>query len=180
MEKDNKLTELFSVLQKEMLSKAEFSPVLNHTTDQGDNTEKSWLNWFNKYLPQRYKANKATVIDSKGNISQQIDLVIYDAQYSYLAFNQNNILYIPAESVYAVFEVKQDLSKEHMEYAGHKAESVRKLYRTSSAIPYVNGMYQPKELHRILAGILTTRSGWKEPFKEPFIKCISKQWGGFG
>jgi len=172
MEKQNKLSELFSALQNNMISKAKFSSVLNHPTDQGDNSEQSWIDWFNEYLPKRYKAAKATVIDSKGDTSQQIDLVLYDAQYSYLAFNQNDILYIPAESVYAVFEIKQDLCKEHMIYAGEKAESVRRLYRTSAEIPYANGTYSPKKLHRILAGILTTRSKWAKPFEKPFENCL--------
>jgi hypothetical protein len=172
MSEKTKLTELFAALQSDMTSKANFSSVLNHPTDMGDNSEESWIKWFSDYLPHRYKAAKATIIDSKGNISDQIDLVLYDAQYSYLAFNENGILYIPAESVYAVFEIKQELNKAYMEYAGKKTESVRKLYRTSAAIPYAGGTYPPKPLHRILSGILTTRSGWNEPYSDPFKKCI--------
>ena len=166
------LKSLFSSLQKEMVDESKVSDVLNHPTDKGDNTEISWTSWFNKYLPKRYKAAKATVIDSKGMISDQIDIVLYDAQYSYLAFNKNGILYIPAESVYAVFEVKQSLSKKNMEYAGQKAESVRKLYRTSAPIPYARGEYPPKKLHRILAGILTTSSTWKTAFGRSFKSCL--------
>ena len=172
MGQQNKLSELFSVLQTEMIAKANLSTVLSHPTDRGDNLEQSWIDWFNTYLPKRYKANKATIIDSNGNVSDQIDLVLYDAQYSYLAFNQNGVLYIPAESVYAVFEVKQDISKEHMEYAGKKAESARILERTSAAIPYAGGIYPPKPLHRIIAGILAARSSWKEPFSKPFLECL--------
>ena len=166
------LKDLFGTLQEDMRAKAKFSQVLNHPTDRGDNTEKCWIDWFNEYLPKRYKAAKATVIDSNGNVSDQIDVVIYDAQYSYLAFNQNNILYIPAESVYAIFEVKQDLKKSHMEYAGRKAESVRALYRTSAPIPYAGGTYKPKPLHRIYAGILTSVSEWVDPYGDPFMKCL--------
>ena len=106
------LKTLYSALQEEMIAKANFSSVLNHPTDKGDNTEDNWISWFSEYLPKRYKAAKATVIDSNGAISDQIDVVLYDAQYSYLAFNNNGTLYIPAESVYAVFEVKQDLTKD--------------------------------------------------------------------
>lgn len=173
MSEKTKLTELFAALQSDMITKASFSNILNHPTDRGDNSEENWISWFNHYLPQRYKAAKATIIDSKGCISDQIDLALYDAQYSYLAFNENGILYIPAESVYAIFEIKQDLNKAHMEYAGKKAESVRKLYRTSAEIPYAGGKYPPKPLHRILSGILTTRSGWSEPYGDPFKKCIA-------
>ena len=39
-------------------------------------------------------------------------------------------MYIPAESVYAVFEVKQDV-KGYIDYAAQKVESVRRLKRTS-------------------------------------------------
>lgn len=172
MSENTKLTTLFAKLQADMTAKADFGSVLNHPTDNGDNSEKNWIKWFNDYLPQRYKAAKATVIDSKGNISHQIDLVLYDAQYSYLAFNENDILYIPAESVYAVFEIKPELNKTYMEYAGKKAESVRSLYRTSAEIPFAGGKYPPKPLHRILSGILTARSGWSTPFSDPFKKCI--------
>lgn len=172
MSNNTKLTGLFTVLQNDMISKAEFSNTLNHPVDKGTNSEENWLKWFTNYLPQRYKAAKATIIDSKGSVSDQIDLVLYDAQYSYLAFNENGIRYIPAESVYAIFEIKQELNKANMEYAGEKAESVRKLYRTSASIPHAGGNYPPKPLHRILSGILTTRSGWSEPFADPFKKCI--------
>lgn len=166
------LTSLFGALQRDMISQADFSNVLSHPTDKGDNTEECWIKWFEQYLPKRYKAAKATVIDCKGNTSNQIDLVLYDAQYSYLAFRQNGVLYVPSESVYAVFEVKQDLTKEHMEYAGNKAASVRKLYRTSAPIPHAGGVYEPKPLHRILAGILTTSSGWQKAYGKPFRKCL--------
>ena len=167
------LQSLYEDLQKEMIAKAQFSNTLKHVGDKGDNAEKNWLSWFESYLPKRYKIAKATVIDSEGNVSDQIDIVIYDGQYSYLAFIQNEILYIPAESVYAVFEVKQNLNKLHMDYAGNKAASVRKLHRTSAAIPYAGGVYPPKPLHRILAGILTTSSDWNPPLNNSLKKNIS-------
>lgn len=166
------IKDLFGSLQTEMIAKARLSETISHPVDKGDNSEKNWLAWFQDYLPHRYMAAKATVIDSKGNQSDQIDIVLYDRQYSYLALNQNDILYVPAESVYAVFEVKQELSKQNMEYAGKKAESVRKLYRSSAPIYHAGGVFPPVEPKHILAGILTTRSGWTPPFGEPFKKCL--------
>ena len=174
MSNDISLSTLFKALQRDMLSQTTFSAVLSHPVDKGDNAEECWIGWFNKYLPNRYRAAKATLIDSTGQISDQIDIVIYDSQYSYLAFNQNNVLYLPAESAYAVFEVKQDLNKSHLEYASRKAESVRSLKRTSAPIPYAAGVYKPKPLHHIIAGILTTKSGWEEPFGNPFSDYISQ------
>lgn len=114
------------------------------------------------YLPNRYAVAKGVVIDADGNESEQIDVIIYDRQYSYLVLKHNETFLIPAESVYAVFEVKQSLNKGYMEYAQHKTESVRKLKRTSVAIKHAGGKYDPKPLHKIVAGLLTTTSDWAE------------------
>lgn len=176
MNENSNLKSWFESLQNNMIAAASDSEVVDHPTDMGDISEKNWIQLFKKYLPKRYKTAKAIIFDSQGNKSDQIDLVLYDAQYSYMAFNRKGILYIPAESVYAVFEIKQTLNRKHMKYAGDKARSVRKLHRTSAAIPHAGGVYPPKPLHRIIAGILTTRVGedWSVPFGDPFKRCLNE------
>lgn len=149
-----------------------------HSGEKGETTESNWIEWFRMYLPNRYKVDKGVVIDSTGKQSEQIDLIIYDAQYSYLVFRQKDKLLIPAESVYAVFEVKQTLNKKYIEYAGNKAKSVRKLERTSTQIKHAGGTIkakEPDELHEILAGILTTRSSWKKPIKDNVVKYVRER-----
>ena len=168
-----KLTELYAGMQREMLQKLQTGAFpLVHSGTKGDNTENNWIEWFRAYLPTRYKVDKAIIIDSTGNESQQIDLVIYDAQYSYLVFHQGDTKLIPAESVYAVFEVKQELNKGYIEYAGEKAKSVRLLHRTSARIKHAGGDFDPKPLHEILAGVLTTRSTWASPIARNVAKCV--------
>ena len=166
------LKSLFESLQTAMIARAAFSEKVEHPVDKGNNAEECWIDWFRTYLPKRYHADKATIIDCHGNTSDQIDIVLYDGQYSYLAFNQSNILYLPAESVYAVFEVKQSLNKANLDYAAAKAASVRKLHRTSDSIPYAAGVYDPKPPHRILSGILTTDIEWKQAFGSSFKKTL--------
>lgn len=167
------LNSLFERLQQSMISNDAFSDVLNHPGDKGNNTEANWIDWLRQYLPKRYCVDKATIIDSHNNVSDQIDVVIYDSQYSYLVLNHNHIKYLPAESVYAVFEIKPNLNKSHLDYAAHKAESVRKLYRTSASIPHAGGVYPPKPLHNILAGILTNRIDWATNFGKPFKSALT-------
>lgn len=166
------LQTLFKALQQNMITEASFSDYHEHPTDKGDNTEACWIKWFNENLPNRYIASKAKVIDCEGNTSDQIDIVIYDGQYSYLAFNKNNVLYIPAESVYAVFEVKQVVNKSNIEYAEKKAASVRRLKRTSAPIPYAGGIYDPKEPPHIIAGVLARKTEWKCTFGSSFKRNI--------
>lgn len=149
------MKEIFRGLQNQMEAKLTFNrKVVKHPTAKGTATELEWVDTLSTYLPKRYCADCAFVIDSKGNISEQIDIVIFDRQYSPFILRQNGVTYIPAECVYAVIEVKQDLSKKNIKYAQKKAMSVRKLHRTSVPIPHAGGVFDAKKPARILAGIV--------------------------
>lgn len=166
---------LFQGLQDEMLSSLGVLKI-GHAPTLGDFTELSWLELFKNYLPRRYMADKAFIVDHKGDVSDAIDIVIYDAFYSPFLLNKNGVKFVPAESVYAVFEVKQDISKKHIEYAGKKAHSVRKLLRTSVGINNAGKMVDAKEHFEILSGLLSTKTSWtsasssKENIKKHLLK----------
>ena len=117
-----------------------------HPGTKGDASEGVWNELFNKYLPARYQADKAHVVDSEGTFSQQIDVVIYDRQYSPFIFRYEGQIVIPAESVYAVFEAKQSANLAHVKYAQEKVRSVRRLQRTSLPIPHAGGTYPAKPI----------------------------------
>lgn len=167
------MTELFKGMQGQMLSTLELGRAqITHNGEMGEAAEESWRKWLRDYLPKRYRVDKAIIVDCDGNTSDQIDIVIYDSQYSYFVFKHEQVIYVPAESVYAVIEVKQDLNKAHLDYAGEKAKSVRSLKRTSVEIPFVAGKYRPKPLHDILAGIITIESTWTDPLGETLRKNL--------
>ena len=107
-----------------------------HPGTKGDASESVWLELLNKYLPERYRAATAHVVDSEGKFSEQIDAVIFDRQYSPFIFHYEGQVIIPAESVYAVFEAKQTSNADQVAYAQKKVASVRGLHRTSLPIPY--------------------------------------------
>ncbi len=158
------LRELFLGLQDQLLSSLQASrDLLKHPTAKGDVSELKWLEMLSDHLPSRYQASKAFVIDADGSLSHQIDLVIHDRQYSPLLLKQDPALYVPAESVYAVFEVKQALSARTISYAGDKAASVRRLRRTSAPIPHAGGTFEPRDPFGVLAGILCLESEWNSP-----------------
>ncbi len=143
-----------------------------HPGTKGDGSEKVWLDLLATYLPRRYQAAKAHVVDSQGKFSQQIDVVVFDRQYSPFIFSYEGQTIIPAESVYAVFEAKQAVNAEHVRYARNKVASVRALYRTSLPIPYAKGTYPPKPLIPILGGILTFESEWSPALGKPFRNVL--------
>lgn len=141
----------------------------------GTVSEDRWITMLSEHLPKRYKVNRAFVIDSNGACSDQIDVVVHDRQYSPFVLNLGAALYVPAESVYAVLEVKQDLNAEHVKYAADKIASVRKLHRTSLPIKHAGGEYPAKPLHEILGGLVTLESSWKLPFGGAFRKALRAQ-----
>lgn len=134
-----------------------------HPVTKGDASERVWLELLKTYLPERYQAETAHVVDSAGAFSEQIDVVVFDRQYSPFIFHFEGQLIIPAESVYAVFEAKQAINAGQVEYAKGKVASVRRLHRTSLPIPHAGGTYDPKPLTPILGGLLTFESDWNPP-----------------
>jgi hypothetical protein len=136
---------------------------LGHSTEKGDASETVWIDVLNNHLPRRYESRKAHIVDSDGGFSEQIDVVIHDRQYSPLVFKFKESFVVPAESVYAVFEAKQDITAEHIAYAQRKSASVRRLRRTSVPVPTVDGIKRPKEPNRILGGLLALSCAWTPP-----------------
>ena len=156
------LRDLFLHMQTEMLTHLSAGQLFEQPTACGAVTEQHWLDFFARYLPERYCASSAFVVDSDGRRSRQIDIAIYDRFYSPLLLPHPSGLHIPAESVYAVFEVKQDLNSRLIHDAARKAASVRALRRTSVRVP--GGRSRAKKPHRILAGILALRATWRSRF----------------
>lgn len=160
------LKQLFNGLQKQMSAQLNTNrEFIDHPGSKGDALENAWIEWLRKYLPNRYCIDKAIVIDHEGNTSHQIDIVIYDNWFTPFIFNQNGFYYIPAEGVYAVFEVKPDIKgnvgdKTYIEYAGEKIESVRKLKREAAS--FINGgvKYAPRPLTKIVGGVLCSTNSF--------------------
>jgi hypothetical protein len=154
------MVELFNSLQNQMIAQLNTNrEFILHSTSKGDSLENVWIEWLRKYLPNRYCVDKAIIIDSNGDLSHQIDLVIYDQQYTPFVFTQNGIHYIPAEGVYAIFEVKPDF-KDNIHYAGQKIESVRKLKRTTVNIINAGSEWAPRPLTKIIGGILASTNSY--------------------
>jgi hypothetical protein len=147
--------------------------VTSHGPTIGDASEQGWRTMLEGFLPTRYGVSKAFVVDSDGGTSQQLDVVIHDRHFTPLFFKIDGALFLPAESVYAVFEVKQQISLGHVGAAGEKVASVRGLRRTSQRIVHAGGeILEPKPAPRILGGILARRSSWNPPFGEPLKTAL--------
>jgi hypothetical protein len=150
------LAEIFRRVQQEMLAQLSVGRLFEHASTAGAATEHHWLQLFDRYLPKRYRSAPAFVIDSTGRRSRQIDIAIFDNLYTPPLFPHLSGLHLPAESVYAVFEVKPTFSRQWLRDAADKAASVRSLRRTSVSVIGREASPPPP----ILAGLLATTSVW--------------------
>jgi len=175
---DWSLSQLLASLHEDIQQRlATVRKSFNHPGTKGDASESVWIEMLETYLPKRYQAASAHVVDSLGKFSQQIDVAVFDRQYSPFIFNYQGQSIIPAESVYAVFEAKQAANAEMVAYAQEKAASVRRLHRTSLPIPYAKGTYPAKSLIPILGGLLTFESDWNPALGASFDQALSKDQG---
>jgi hypothetical protein len=149
----------------------------NHPGTKGDASEGVWIDLLENYLPKRYQAATAHVVDSLGNFSQQIDVVVFDRQYSPFIFKYEGQTIIPAESIYGAFEAKQSANAQLVSYAQEKVASVRQLHRTSLPIPHAGGTYPAKPLIPILGGLLTFESNWSPALGTAFEEALQKDTG---
>ncbi|MEO5924823.1 MAG: DUF6602 domain-containing protein [Bryobacteraceae bacterium] len=140
------LHDIFLRVQSQMLAELSVGRLFEHPSAAGAATEHHWLSLFAHYLPKRYKAAPAFIINSAGRRSRQIDIAIFDTFHSSPLFPHISGDHIPVESVYAVFEVKPTISKQWLQDASEKAASVRELSSSK---------------RKILAGLLATSSVWQ-------------------
>jgi hypothetical protein len=169
------LTELLASLHDDIQVRLQtVRKSFGHPGAKGDASEKVWLELLQTYLPHRYEAATAHVVDSLGVFSDQIDVVVFDRQYTPFIFKYEGQTIIPAEGVYAVFEAKQAINAAQVEYAQKKVASVRRLHRTSLPIPYAKGVYPPKPLIPIYGGLLTFESDWTPGMAEPLLNALAK------
>jgi len=147
--------------------------IVTHPGAKGDGSELRWKDMLSEILPSRYQVSKGFVVDSVGMRSEQIDVIIHDRVFSPLLWEDGGFMYVPAESVYAVFEVKQEYSLEHIKYAGQKAASVRRRFRTEAEFGWIQGTTKKHALFTPLAGLLTVDSAWTPAFGDSFYKALN-------
>jgi hypothetical protein len=83
---------------------------LPHQGEKGGIRERRVVDFLPKYLPKKYGIGTGHIVDSNGNFSSQIDIVIYDAVNGTALPIDSYYSVFPAECVYATVEVKSKLT----------------------------------------------------------------------
>ncbi|MDZ4258234.1 MAG: DUF6602 domain-containing protein [Gemmatimonadales bacterium] len=149
----------------------------DHAPTKGTMAEDAWRGFLAKHLPRRYRVSQGFVVDSVGGVSRQNDIIIHDPFYCPVFEEAGGSIFVPAESVYAVFEAKQEATKATILDAAVKAESVRNLHRTSDIMIDCGVEKAPRPLTPILAGIVALRCSWVDGIGEKFVTTVQEHTG---
>lgn len=106
--------------------------LVTHPGELGQGREAIVRAFLSRYLPKRYGVSTGFVFDSRGAVSQQMDVVIYDELDSPVFLTAGEVRYFPCEAVVCVGQVKSSLtSRKLLEEALTNLRSVKVLDRTA-------------------------------------------------
>ncbi|GIN63875.1 hypothetical protein J27TS8_38680 [Robertmurraya siralis] len=78
-----------------------------HGTSIGSAREDSWKQLFDMIIPKKFVIEHSVfIIDSEGNVSNEVDLAILDETYTPYIFRYGQLKFIPIEAVAVVVECK--------------------------------------------------------------------------
>lgn len=100
-----KIFENYNYINKMMVEEMEIAS--KHDGLTGDHREQMWLKLFRSIIPQKFSMSQGVmIIDSDGNVSKEVDIAVYDEQYTPYVFQYNTLKFIPIEAVAVVIECK--------------------------------------------------------------------------
>lgn len=122
------LKEIFNEVSNQMKSDfAKAQKSLDHTGLKGDANEETVKKFFRQYLPKTLDITTGTLVDSEGNQSRQLDIIICDSANTPIFFQSGETRVIPIECAYTVIEVKAYLDKTELEKSYKNMQSVKAL-----------------------------------------------------
>jgi hypothetical protein len=129
-------------LNRMLLTKSGQAELMAHNLEKGLGNEQSLRDLLIDILPRRYGVAKGKVINSQGEMSRQLDVIIYDALNCPVLFideNKNQI--VPVEGVYGAIEVKTSLTSGLLAEAFENLFSIYSLHKREnySKNPLITG-----------------------------------------
>lgn len=129
-----KLIDVIKTNSKILEAKLESSKLYEHNGMIGTCREEDLIRVIRDCIPECYGMSSGQVFSQYNQISNQIDVVIYDSIFSNYFKKESSANLFPAESIYGSIEVKSFLDKKSFEMAIDNIKSVRKLIREKSTM----------------------------------------------
>jgi hypothetical protein len=100
---------------------------LSHPGLKGGAFEETFRQFLKAYLPSNLDVSTGQMVDSRGGITRQLDVVISDRAKTPILYQSSQTRVIPIECVYAVIEVKAHLDTQELDNILANMDSVRAL-----------------------------------------------------
>ncbi|WP_155753863.1 DUF6602 domain-containing protein [Burkholderia anthina] len=143
---------------------------ISHALSRGEQRENPIKEFFESLLPQRFSVTSGEIIDSKGNVSPQSDLIIYRSIDGIPVLNQQPTI-LQAESVMSVTEVKSTINTEEYKDCLIKAEKLFKLKPFGNKLNrYVRGREPGPEECRYFISIFAYSSNIKGNLEDEYLR----------
>ncbi len=101
--------------------------IIPHNVTKGSQNEEAIKNLIKSFIPKKYSVGSGIIIDSFGNSSKQIDIIIYDSFLYPSLFSQSSTAIYPVETVLGTIEIKTYLDEKQLLSSFENTKSVRKL-----------------------------------------------------
>ena len=130
-ERRRRMKYIDALLKSSKKLEAEFdsSTLINHNASKGAFREYIIQSCIRPFLPQAYGIAGGECCDMNGNVSKQLDAVVYDKLYSYIVPYTKEFIQFPYESVYGNIEIKTFLDKNELANAINNIISLKSLCR---------------------------------------------------
>lgn len=139
---------IFDEVSKTMRSDFEKTrkAIEKHPGLKGNSFEEIFRKFLREYLPESLDISTGLLVDSNGNFSKQLDVIISDKAKTPIFFRSGDIRVIPIECAYAVIEIKAFLNSKELDKAFENMKSVKILekkayYKPTGAITYSDNLY---------------------------------------
>ncbi|MBM4031858.1 MAG: hypothetical protein FJ291_08750 [Planctomycetes bacterium] len=137
----------FRALSREMRARFEAARVGGkHSIEKGMRVEQVLRDFLVAHLPARYGVSRGEIAAHNGQLSHQVDIVIYDALDAPLLSHTDTSTIFPAEAVYAAIEVKRVIQRSDIDVIVENIASVKALPR--SAIVREHEGHRLRSIHR--------------------------------
>lgn len=131
-----------------------FNRLIDHQGEKGRENELSLARVLERLVPSKYGIGSGLLIDSEGNYSKQMDIVVYNNSEEPALLAQTNQVLFPVENVKLCIEVKTTADKQEIEDAVKKMTSIRDLKSTGTHPSFAFVGYQASQMAKTIAGHL--------------------------
>jgi hypothetical protein len=122
---------------------------LDHPAEKGRGREDALRDFLREYLPERFGVDTGFLVDVHGNVSGQMDIVIFDRASAPVFKMSSTVRVFPVESVAAVIQVKSKLDGRELKKAVENLRTALALDRVGSQHPYemLGGVMHASDIH---------------------------------